>query len=148
VKSRGFRVTKNSAPVWSAQRGNYACSAKDCLREVFSIRWIPIDFESCFYQIENPVIRHPVASIGCKLGAAVVRQNGNTYEWAQDWYSDDYYEVSRIEDPSGPITGAERVIRGEYYESGPDQLRSAARCKLPANVGIGAVAARLVIQER
>jgi formylglycine-generating enzyme required for sulfatase activity len=37
---------------------------------------------------------------------------GNVCEWCNDWYSDTYYSTSPINNPTGPITGNNRVGRG------------------------------------
>jgi formylglycine-generating enzyme len=44
---------------------------------------------------------------------------GNGVDWMQDWYSSNYYENSPKENPTGPISGTEKVIRG--YDSGGDE---------------------------
>jgi formylglycine-generating enzyme required for sulfatase activity len=40
---------------------------------------------------------------------------GNVWEWCVDWFSPTYYAHSPRQDPTGPATGAERVIRGGSY---------------------------------
>ena len=37
---------------------------------------------------------------------------GNVYEWVNDWYDEKYYQNSPSQDPSGPLSGHERVFRG------------------------------------
>jgi sulfatase modifying factor 1 len=37
---------------------------------------------------------------------------GNVWEWCNDWYSSSYYSSSPTNNPTGPITGAYRVLRG------------------------------------
>ena len=40
---------------------------------------------------------------------------GNVWEWCRDWFSPDYYAVSPRENPTGPETGEERVMRGGSF---------------------------------
>ncbi|MBP9841817.1 MAG: SUMF1/EgtB/PvdO family nonheme iron enzyme [Simkaniaceae bacterium] len=54
---------------------------------------------------------------------------GNVYQWCQDWYNYDYYEVSTQEphDPMGPMQGVYRVLRGGCWKSLEEDLRCAHR---------------------
>jgi formylglycine-generating enzyme required for sulfatase activity len=38
--------------------------------------------------------------------------HGNVSEWCSDWFSDEYYKNSRVNDPKGPSIGESRVHRG------------------------------------
>jgi formylglycine-generating enzyme len=55
---------------------------------------------------------------------------GNAWQWCMDWYSREYYAKSTIDDPTGPDSGFERVIRGSSWNGGPGNARSAShyRC--------------------
>ncbi|GAA6133149.1 formylglycine-generating enzyme family protein [Halopseudomonas sabulinigri] len=41
---------------------------------------------------------------------------GNATDWVSDWYSENYYRVSPVENPKGPATGTQRVRRGSNYQ--------------------------------
>lgn len=38
--------------------------------------------------------------------------SGNVYEWCNDWYASDYYKNSPSNNPQGPSSGSDRVLRG------------------------------------
>ncbi len=52
---------------------------------------------------------------------------GNVFEWCGDWYARDYYPHAPQEDPRGPASGLEYVIRGGSYWNQPDFCRCAFR---------------------
>lgn len=41
--------------------------------------------------------------------------NGNVREWCADWYSESAYQTPIELQPSGPLTGEKRVIRGGCF---------------------------------
>ncbi|MBP5760148.1 MAG: SUMF1/EgtB/PvdO family nonheme iron enzyme, partial [Verrucomicrobia bacterium] len=51
--------------------------------------------------------------------------HGNVWEWCLDWYGD--YQTSAVTDPTGPITGSARVIRGGSWDDNAYFCRSAFR---------------------
>lgn len=54
---------------------------------------------------------------------------GNVYEWCDDWYAYNYYEVSvqEPENPKGPLQGVYRVLRGGCWKSLKEDLRCSRR---------------------
>ncbi len=56
---------------------------------------------------------------------------GSVREFCSDWYAPGAYakysESDAIENPTGPASGEERVVRGGSYKSGVGEIRSAAR---------------------
>ncbi len=40
---------------------------------------------------------------------------GNASEWVFDWYDDEYYRISPVNNPQGPSNGVWRVVRGGCY---------------------------------
>ena len=47
--------------------------------------------------------------------------SGSLYEWCWDWYGEKYYDSclikGAVENPTGPISGEEKIIRGGAYNS-------------------------------
>ena len=52
---------------------------------------------------------------------------GNVWEWVNDWFDENYYQHSPSEDPSGPTSGQERVLRGGSWDFGPRYVRVSDR---------------------
>jgi serine/threonine-protein kinase len=53
---------------------------------------------------------------------------GNVYQWCKDWYVGEGSE-RESENPAGPETGTDRVLKGGAFTEGFDNLRSASREK-------------------
>nr|WP_225869981.1 formylglycine-generating enzyme family protein [Glaciimonas sp. PCH181] len=53
--------------------------------------------------------------------------NGNAWEWVSDWYGEDYYAHSPINDPQGPADGAVRVRRGGSWHTWAFYARASYR---------------------
>lgn len=52
---------------------------------------------------------------------------GNVWEWVSDWYSDAYYRSSPQDNPQGPDTGTEKVLRGGSWKDDYGEIRSMNR---------------------
>ena len=71
---------------------------------------------------------------------------GNMWQWCEDWYAEDYYGNSSVENPEGPAHGASRVLRGGSWIDIPADCRSASRGKgTPQNRDYYRVGFRIVV---
>ena len=60
-------------------------------------------------------------------GFGLYDMHGNAYQWCADWHGAEYYAKSPADDPTGPDSGNDRVLRGGSWGLGPCFSRSAVR---------------------
>jgi len=54
---------------------------------------------------------------------------GNVWEWVYDWWDTGFYRSSPPQDPTGPASGVERVLRGGSWIGRPRDLRVSLRSR-------------------
>ncbi|MDR3674250.1 MAG: SUMF1/EgtB/PvdO family nonheme iron enzyme [Acidobacteriota bacterium] len=69
---------------------------------------------------------------------------GNVWEWVNDWCDQSYYQNSPLQDPTGPVSGQFRILRGGSWVGVPKFVRVSVRLRVsPAfdsnNVGFRCV---------
>jgi formylglycine-generating enzyme required for sulfatase activity len=52
---------------------------------------------------------------------------GNVRQWVEDWYAEDYYVRGVQQNPDGPSSGNERVLRGGSWYGGAILIRVSCR---------------------
>jgi formylglycine-generating enzyme required for sulfatase activity len=57
--------------------------------------------------------------------SGVFDMSGNVFEWVSDWFGE--YTAETISNPTGPIQGGEKIIRGCSWFSHPSYCRGASR---------------------
>jgi formylglycine-generating enzyme required for sulfatase activity/serine/threonine protein kinase/Leucine-rich repeat (LRR) protein len=60
--------------------------------------------------------------------------HGNLQEWCQDFYDEKWYEKPQPNDPKGPSTGSNRVLRGGTWSYIASVCRSASRSSHPPSL--------------
>jgi formylglycine-generating enzyme len=55
----------------------------------------------------------------------------NVHEWCSDWYDANYYAVSPVRNPRGPLEGTRRASRGGSWRHHIKVTRTAARSSIP-----------------
>jgi uncharacterized protein (TIGR02996 family) len=86
-----------------------------------------------------PVGSYPANAFGlCDM-------HGQVAEWVSDWFDGKYYRYTPPADPTGPGSGASRVIRGGSWNSWPEDCRSAYRGPIPPGASASEIGFRVVM---
>ncbi len=99
--------------------------------------------DSSFFYDKGPGGYHPLYNFGepktapvgvfAANGYGLSEMIGNVREWCGDFYAEDYYTSSPVDNPRGPATGTERVLRGGGWNSYASACRVAWRASKAAN---------------
>ena len=55
---------------------------------------------------------------------------GNVWEWTNDWYDENYYANSVSNNPSGPLRGESKIVRGGSWTYNQQFVRSSKRVNI------------------
>jgi len=72
---------------------------------------------------------------------------GNIYEWCTDWFNEKYYKSSPIENPAGPVSGENRVIRGGSWKYKPKEIKVTHRMSIRPTSRYSDIGIRVVREE-
>ena len=113
-----FRLPTEAEWEYAARGGNqskgYTYSGSDNIEDV------------AWYTSNSGSKTHEVATKAPnELG--IYDMSGNVWEWCQDWYSSSYYSSSLINNPTGPDSGSDRVLRGGCWNNNATNCRCAFR---------------------
>jgi len=64
-----------------------------------------------WYNANSDLEPHPVAQKRANA-FGLYDVLGNVWEWVNDWYDENYYKESPLQDPPGPANGLQHVLRG------------------------------------
>jgi formylglycine-generating enzyme len=60
--------------------------------------------------------------------------HGNAWQWCADRYGEEYYAKSPADDPTGPASGDDRILRGGSWNYRPFNSRSADRLRIRPDI--------------
>jgi uncharacterized protein (TIGR03067 family) len=107
----------------------YACRAGT--RTHFSFANAPDDLGEYAWFTENSSGTTHLVGRRSASALGLYDMHGNVWEWCADWFGE--YTVPSMDDPVGPPTGSDRVIRGGSWFAPAGDCRSAVRVGMAPN---------------
>ena len=135
LTGKNFRLPTEAEWEYAARGGKKSRGYKySGSNNIDDVAWYP----------ENSSGTHPVkAKQSNELG--IYDMSGNVDEWCQDWYG--RYSSDAQTNPTGPNSGAYRIIRGGYYYGDACYCRSSYRSSGDFNKGYICDGLRLALSE-
>ncbi len=122
----GYRLPTEAEWEFAARGGNKSANY------VYSGSNIPE--EVAWFELNSGLKTNPVGKKKSnELG--IYDMSGNIWEWCEDWYDENYYKTSPVDNPHGPEKGKLRSYRGGGGNGRPFFLRTTARFNLPSGHG-------------
>ena len=78
-------------------------------------------------------------------GYGLYDMSGNAFEWCSDWYGSNYYKNGAGNNPLGPTTGSDHVVRGGSWGNYARDSRVASRLSSTPRGRNGCIGFRLVL---
>ena len=129
----GFRYPWGNR--WEAQKANHADSA---------LKYKNVSLATSMDN-DGYAFTAPVGCFQNESWCGAYDLAGNVWEWCQDWFADDIYAASASLDPTGPASGAERVLRGGSWLDMPIKCRSYCRHSAAPKSGAANVGIRIAV---
>ena len=115
----------------SSERANYRLPGTVYANPI-QLKLLPYTSPVGWYNGLNPVsLASPdTSTIDSATSVGAYDMAGNVYEWCHDWYQSNYYTVfsnDPVPNPTGPVSGTERVLRGGTWNREHWTCRAAYR---------------------
>ena len=146
ITGKTFRLPTEAEWEYAARGGNkskgYKYSGSNTIGDV---AWYDVNA----YDLDSSSSNYGTHPVGTKAPneLGIYDMCGNVWEWCSDWYGYGYYSSSPSTNPTGPISGSRRVLRGGSWNYYAQSCRVSYRYgSYPGNRYNGDVGFRLVCE--